>query len=287
MDNERGTQSEKVEKETSTASMNSVEGSRDLVNDKSETLSSGNDKKESYADKKATAKTELANPTVDPENEESVSPDLIVPEGETKKQRIKRRLKLLLKLFLCYLKIGLFTFGGGYAMIALIENEYVRKRRWITNEEFYEIIAIAESTGFWGALVAVIGVCIPSLVVIYVISIFYDEFMAFTPVQYAFEGIKVGIAILITSAGIGMMKKARKDVFDWCVFVPALLLVTLFDIFNIDFSSIYLILIGIAIGIIYKLIIDGINKKKGGFGTAAPAGDLQPKTDDGQEEELL
>ena len=97
----------------------------------------------------------------------------------------------------------------------------------------------------------------------------------------------MGIAILITSAGIGMMKKARKDVFDWCVFVPALLLVTLFDIFNIDFSSIYLILIGIAIGIIYKLIIDGINKKKGGFGTAAPAGDLQPKTDDGQEEELL
>ena len=304
MDNERGTQSEKVEKETSTAPLNSVDGSQDLVNDKSETLSSGNDKKESYADKKATAKTEVATPTVDPENEESVSPDLIVPEGETKKQRAKRRLKLSLKLFLCYLKIGLFTFGGGYAMIALIENEYVRKRRWITNEEFYEIIAIAESTpgpiainsatfigyklaGFFGALVAVIAVCIPSFVIIYIISIFYDEFMAFTPVQYAFEGIKVGIAILITSAGVGMMKKAKKDAFDWCVFVPALLLVTLFDIFNIDFSSIYLILIGIGIGIIYKLIIDIINKKKGGVGLTATAGEPRSKESDCREEDLL
>ena len=252
-------------------------------------------------DAKEIGSTESANsdPSV-----EDISPDLIVPEGETKKQRAKRRLKLSLKLFLCYLKIGLFTFGGGYAMIAFIENEYVRKRRWITNEEFYEIIAIAESTpgpiainsatfigyklaGFFGALVAVIAVCIPSFVIIFIISIFYDEFMAFTPVQYAFEGIKVGIAILITSAGVGMMKKAKKDAFDWCVFVPALLLVTLFDIFNIDFSSIYLILIGIGIGIIYKLIIDIINKKKGGVGLTATAGEPRSKESDCREEDLL
>ena len=239
-----------------------------------------------------------------PERAEDISPDLIVPENETPKERIRRRLKLILKLFLCYIKIGLFTFGGGYAMIALIENEYVRKRRWITTEEFYEIIAIAESTpgpiainsatfigfklvGFWGAFVAVVAVCIPSFVIIFIISLFYDEFMAFTPVQYAFEGIKVGIAILITSAGVGMMKKAKKDAFDWCVFVPALLLVTLFDIFNIDFSSIYLILIGIGIGIIYKLIIDIINKKKGGVGLTATAGEPRSKESDCREEDLL
>ncbi len=235
------------------------------------------------------------------EDAEEMSEDLIVPEGETKKERFCRRCKLLLKLFLCYIKIGLFTFGGGYAMIALIENEYVRKRRWITNEEFYEIIAIAESTpgpiainsatfigyklvGFWGALVAVVAVCIPSVAIIYIISLFYDEFMAFTPVQYAFEGIKVGIAILIISAGVGMMKKKRKDVFDWCVFLPAFLLVTLFDIFNIDFSSIYLILIGIAIGIIYKIVVDLINKKKDGPAAEVSAALPTPKSDEDEED---
>ena len=231
-----------------------------------------------------------------PERAEDISPDLIVPENETPKERIRRRLKLILKLFLCYIKIGLFTFGGGYAMIALIENEYVRKRRWITTEEFYEIIAIAESTpgpiainsatfigfklvGFWGAFVAVVAVCIPSFVIIFIISLFYDEFMAFTPVQYAFEGIKVGIAILITSAGVGMMKKVKKDVFDWCVFVPALLMVTLFDIFNIDFSSVYLILIGIAIGIVYKLIVDFTNKKRSAVG-----GDIGLETENSEDD---
>lgn len=198
---------------------------------------------------------------------------------QQKKERFVRRAILSLKLFLCYLKIGLFTFGGGYAMIALLEREYVQKRKWISDAEFYEILAISESTpgpiainsatfigfkliGVWGAFVAVVAVCIPSFSIILLISYFYDAFMAFIPVQYAFEGIKVGIAILITSAGVNMMKKAQKGAFEYFVFVPAFLLVTCFDIFNIDFSSVYLILIGICVGILYKLILDAINKRK-------------------------
>ena len=198
---------------------------------------------------------------------------------QQKKERFFRRAILSLKLFLCYLKIGLFTFGGGYAMIALLEREYVQKRKWISDAEFYEILAISESTpgpiainsatfigfkliGVWGAFVAVVAVCIPSFAIILLISYFYDAFMAFIPVQYAFEGIKVGIAILITSAGVNMMKKAQKGAFEYFVFVPAFLLVTCFDIFNIDFSSVYLILIGICVGILYKLILDAINKRK-------------------------
>lgn len=206
-----------------------------------------------------------------------------------KKERFVSRAILSLKLFLCYLKIGLFTFGGGYAMIALIEREYVQKRKWISEAEFYEILAISESTpgpiainsatfigykliGVWGAFVAVVAVCIPSFSIILLISYFYDAFMAFTPVQYAFEGIKVGIAILITSAGVNMMKKAQKGAFEYFVFVPAFLLVTCFDIFNIDFSSVYLILIGICIGVLYKVILDAVNKRKG-IGVVAGAGE--------------
>lgn len=199
---------------------------------------------------------------------------------DEKRERFKSRAMLSLRLFLCYLKIGLYTFGGGYAMIALIEREYVQKKRWITDSEFYEILAISESTpgpiainsatfigyklvGIWGAFVAVVAVCIPSFAIILLISFFYDSFMAFIPVQYAFDGIKVGIAILITSAGVNMMKKAQKGAFEYFVFVPAFLLVTCFDIFNIDFSSVYLILIGICIGVLYKIVLDAINKRKG------------------------
>ena len=203
---------------------------------------------------------------------------------------------IFFELFWTFFKIGLFSFGGGYAMLALIQNEVVRVHSWVTNSQFADSVAVSQVTpgpiainsatfigfklvGFWGAFVAVVAVCIPSFVIIFIISLFYDEFMAFTPVQYAFEGIKVGIAILITSAGVGMMKKAKKDVFDWCVFVPALLMVTLFDIFNIDFSSVYLILIGIAIGIVYKLIVDFANKKKSAVG-----GDIGLETENSEDD---
>lgn len=190
------------------------------------------------------------------------------------------KLRLGLTLFLSYFKIGLFTFGGGYAMIALIEREFVMRKKWINEVELYEIIAIAESTpgpiaincatfvgykilGFVGSFLATLAVCIPSFVIIYLISIFYDKFMALTAVAYAFEGIKVGIALMITTAGISMMKKAKKNAFAIGIFMLTFAAAVCIDIFNLNFSTIYLILIGGAAGIILQIVKDVIAKKKG------------------------
>ncbi len=124
-------------------------------------------------------------------------------------------------LFLTFLKIGAFTFGGGYAMIALLKDEFVSKKRWITEDDFYDMAAIAESTpgpvainsatyigyrtaGFLGALVSTLAVCIPSFLIIYLISLYFDAFLHLTYVQYAFQGIRAGVIYLIFSAGIQM-----------------------------------------------------------------------------------
>lgn len=190
------------------------------------------------------------------------------------------RVKLALTLFLSYFKIGLFTFGGGYAMIALIEREFVVRKKWINEVELYEIIAIAESTpgpiaincatfvgykilGFVGSFLATLAVCIPSFAIIYLISVFYDAFMALTAVAYAFEGIKVGIAIMITVAGVNMIKKGKKNAFAVGIFLLTFAAATCIDIFSLDFSTIYIILFGAALGIILQIIRDIVAKKKG------------------------
>lgn len=130
---------------------------------------------------------------------------------------------MLFSLFINFFKIGLFTFGGGYAMIAQIREEVVAKRNWLTEDELIEVIAIAESTpgplainlatfvgykqrGFRGSLAATLGVCIPSVIIIFVISLFFDAFIANKYVAYAFVGIKCAVAFLILTTGISMMK---------------------------------------------------------------------------------
>ena len=132
-------------------------------------------------------------------------------------------------LFLTMLKIGLFTFGGGYAMIALLENEFVVKKRWLDRDEFLDVAAIAESTpgpiainaatyigyknaGVGGAVVATLGICVPSVTIIYLISLFFDTFLSLTYVAYAFKGIQVCVVYLILSAGLRMLKKMKKSV---------------------------------------------------------------------------
>ena len=118
---------------------------------------------------------------------------------------------ILLQLFLQFAKIGLFTFGGGYAMIALIENTCVTKKQWITHEEMMDITVIAESTpgpiaincatfvgfrqkGFLGALVATLGIILPSFILIYIISVFLDRFLEIAWIAHAFLGIKIAVA---------------------------------------------------------------------------------------------
>ncbi|MBC8569731.1 chromate transporter [Oscillospiraceae bacterium NSJ-54] len=180
-------------------------------------------------------------------------------------QAHSKRHKILL-LFLTFLKIGAFTFGGGYAMIALMQREVVEKRHWITDEDIMDIITIAESTpgviavnsatfigyktaGFWGAFFATLGVTLPSFVVISVISLFFVQFKSLKIVAYAFEGIRAGIAVLIVSAVIKLSKYCPKDLFSFLLAALAFFASAFFDV-----SSIYLLLTGMMCGIVYQVI---------------------------------
>ena len=168
-------------------------------------------------------------------------------------------------IFLIFLKIGAFTFGGGYAMIALLEDEFVDKRSWLNESEFLDMTAIAESTpgpvaisaatylgfklaGFKGALVASLAVCIPSFAIIYVISFFYERFQQITWVASAFKGIQVCVVYLILSAGLRMFIEMKKNVFNVSIFAVVSVSFIFVSLFGISFSRKYYILICGVIG---------------------------------------
>ncbi|MCH5256830.1 MAG: chromate transporter [Lachnospiraceae bacterium] len=175
-------------------------------------------------------------------------------------------MKKIISLFLTFLKIGAFTFGGGYAMIALIKNEFVYKKQWITDEDFITMVAIAESTpgpvainsatyigyklaGLSGSAVSTLAVCIPSFLIIYMISLFFDAFLSITYVQHAFKGIQACVIYLIFSAGIQMFKDMKKNFFNMAILICVTGCMICFSLFSIHFSSIFYILICGAIGI--------------------------------------
>ena len=185
-------------------------------------------------------------------------------------------MKLLLNLFWSFFKIGLFTFGGGYAMIAQIKEVFVEKKKWITEEELLEIVTIAESTpgpiainmatyiGYkqkkvLGSVFSTLGVILPSFIIILIISYFIEQFMTIKIVKYAFEGINVGVSFLILKTGINMYKKIEKKFVPILMFVLVFLLLILFEILAVKLSSIIYILIGGLIGIIYYAVT---NKNK-------------------------
>lgn len=187
-------------------------------------------------------------------------------------------MKKYLTLFLTMLKIGLFTFGGGYAMIALLENEFVSRKKWIEKDEFLDMVAIAESTpgpiainsatylgykilGVTGSLTATIAVCIPSFFIIYVISLFFDAFLSLTLVSYAFKGIQVCVIYLIFSAGIKLLKGIKKTAFNIsiiCIVIASMVFTTLFAI---KFSTVYYILIAGMVGI-FAYFINNLKDRK-------------------------
>ena len=191
-----------------------------------------------------------------------------------------KKSKIILEMFLIMFKIGLFTFGGGYAMLALLENEFVEKRKWLEKEEFLDMVAIAESTpgpiainsatyigykrcGVLGSAAATLGVVMPSLIIIFVISLFLDAFLQFELVAYAFRGIQAGVVYLILSAGLKMLKGLKKNPMSIAIFCAVLLLMVAFSLFAVKFSAIFFILISAACG----LVVFGIDKakaKKGG-----------------------
>ncbi len=187
-------------------------------------------------------------------------------------------MKKYLSLFFTMLKIGLFTFGGGYAMIALLENEFVEKKKYMEKDEFIDMVAIAESTpgpiainaatyigykdaGILGSVMATVGVCIPSFVILYVISLFFDAFLSFRLVEYAFRGIQVCVVYLIFSAGLKLLRQMKKTAFSVTVVSAVILSMLLFSLFAIKFSTILYILICGSLGL-FIFLLKQISKKK-------------------------
>ncbi|MBQ2691750.1 MAG: chromate transporter [Clostridia bacterium] len=175
-------------------------------------------------------------------------------------------MNILCDLFLTFAKIGFFTFGGGYAMIAMIENICVENKKWITHDEMMDITVIAESTpgpiaincatftgykkaGFAGALAATFGIIVPSFAVIYLISVFLDNFLELTLIANAFKGIKIAVGILILDAAFTMLKKMHKKKLPRAIMACSCAAMLCINIFSLNFSSISLMLAAAAVSL--------------------------------------
>ncbi|MBR5817034.1 MAG: chromate transporter [Clostridia bacterium] len=178
-----------------------------------------------------------------------------------------KKLKEFFVLFFSMLKIGLFTFGGGYAMISLLDRECVERRKWLSSDEFVDLVTIAESTpgpiaincatyvgykhsGVLGAVGATLGMCTPSFVIIYIISLFFDSFLSIGWVAEAFRGIQACVIFLILSAGIKMLRKMKKSAFNITIAALTFLSMVILSLFAVGFSSIFYILISGGIGLL-------------------------------------
>jgi chromate transporter len=182
-----------------------------------------------------------------------------------------QEVKSLETLFFTFFKIGLFTFGGGYAMIALLEEEFIQRRKWLDKDEFLDMTAIAESTpgpvainsatylGYKltkvpGAATATVAVCLPSFLIIYAISLFFEQFTQLTVIANAFKGIQVCVIYLIFSAGVRMLKSLDKSPFATGVLAAVMLVMVGLSLAGVSVSSILLILLSGAAGVAAWLI---------------------------------
>lgn len=179
--------------------------------------------------------------------------------------------KSLGTLFFTFFKIGLFTFGGGYAMIALLEEEFIQRRKWLDKDEFLDMAAIAESTpgpvainsatylGYKlakvpGAATATVAVCLPSFLIIYAISLFFEQFTQLTVIANSFKGIQICVIYLIFSAGVRMLKALDKSPFATGVLAAVMLVMVGLSLAGVSVSSILLILLSGAAGVAAWLI---------------------------------
>lgn len=186
-------------------------------------------------------------------------------------ETLVKKIKGYLSLFLTMLKIGLFTFGGGYAMIALFENEFVEKKKWLEKDEFLDVAAIAESTpgpiainaatyigyknaGIIGSIIATLGICIPSFIIVYAISLFFDAFLSLTLVAYAFKGIQICVVYLILTAGLKMLAHMKKNAFNIIIISITIICMVVFSLFAVKFSTIFYMMISGACGVVVYLL---------------------------------
>ena len=187
---------------------------------------------------------------------------------------------ILYRLFLTFMKIGLFTFGGGYAMISIIENICVEKNKWITNDEMMNVTIIAESTpgpiaincatfvgyrqaGLIGAAAATLGVTIPSFVIIFAISLFLDNFLEIAVIAHAFNGIKIGVGVLIVEAAAKMMKNMKRQWLPSIIMAASFTAMLLINLFSWSFSSISLMLIAAVVSLSIFILETKIVRKGG------------------------
>lgn len=177
-----------------------------------------------------------------------------------------------IQLFFTFLKIGAFTFGGGYAMIPIIQKEVVENKNWLTDKDISDVIAIAETTpgpiainaatfvgyktkGVKGALAATLGVVLPSFFIILLIALAFKKYMQYEIVSNAFWGVRLAVIVLMGKAFITMLKQCPKNIISYSVAIVALVLVAFLNI------NVLLIILGAAlVGIIYHQIM--IGKKK-------------------------
>ena len=193
---------------------------------------------------------------------------------------MRKPLPILSQLFLSFMKVGLFTFGGGYAMISVITDTCVEKKRWLTQDEMMDLTVVAESTpgpiaincatyvgykmaGMTGAVLATLGIVLPSFVILYIISMFLEHFLEYKMIAAACRGIKVGVSLLILDAGLTMLKKMKKKPLPCLIAGSAFLIMLLSNLLSLGISSVVLML---AAGFISLSVFaaKGTSVKKGG-----------------------
>ena len=187
---------------------------------------------------------------------------------------------LLITLFLTFAKIGLFTFGGGYAMLSVIDHICVTQKQWITHEDLMNVTVIAESTpgpiaincatfvgyrqkGFWGALAATLGVVLPSFIIIFLISLFLDRYLEITWVANAFKGIRVAVGILIVDVAVRMIRKMPKDRLRIAILALSCVIMLLINIFSWKISTVILLLAAALISLTVFLLRGSTSGKDG------------------------
>lgn len=180
---------------------------------------------------------------------------------------MKKKVKKLFNIFITFLRIGAFTFGGGYAMIPLINKEAVEKNKWVSDDDILDIIAISESTpgpisvnaatfigykvaGFWGAFFATLGLILPAFIIMFLLSFVLRKVKDIKIIEYAFFGIRAGVLALIINALIKMYKQVDKNFISYFIIILSLIL----SVF-VDMNAIVVIIICGLIGLVSSLYI--------------------------------
>ncbi|MCR5288809.1 MAG: chromate transporter [Treponema sp.] len=194
----------------------------------------------------------------------------------------EKKFQLYSALFFEFLKVGLFTFGGGYAMISLISYICVEKRKWLTDEEMMNITVIAESTpgpmaincatftgykkaGLFGSLIATLAMVIPSFIIICFVAYFFEHFMHIVWVANAFKGIKIAATLLVLDAGLSMMQKMKKKTLPRAIMIVSLCIMFLSSVFAWHLSTVFLMIIAglFSISLFYiKKVCNKTNEKE-------------------------